>query len=101
MFERQIHICKGLGFYALRRIDDENGPLTRGDCPRNLVGKVNVAGCIDKIENIVIAVFGRIRNTDSVAFDGYTAFPLYIHIVGHLVPLIPYIYYLRFFDKPV
>src|ERR1700722_3080212 len=46
----EIGVCEGLGFDALRGIDDEECALAGGQGAGDLVGEVDVAGGVDEVE---------------------------------------------------
>ena len=60
-----------------------------------------MARSINKIQEILITVIGGIRYGDGLALDGYSAFALDIHTVGHLFVIISRVDYFCFFDKAV
>ena len=84
MVQREIGIGEGLGFHALRRVDHEQRALAGLQAARNFVGKVHVAGGIDQIELIPVAVVGLVIEPHGVRFDGDSALALEIHRVEHL-----------------
>ena len=57
--EREEQVGERLGLDALRGVDDEDRALARGQRPRHLVRKVDVAGRVDQVELIRLAVAAR------------------------------------------
>ena len=63
MFQGQIDIGQGLGFDALRGIDNEQGPFTSRQAARYFVIEVDVPRRVDEIQGILFAVLGIINET--------------------------------------
>ena len=80
----EVGVGEGLGFDALRGIDDEEGAFAAGEGAGDLVRKVDVAGGVDEVELIGLAVAGLVHHADGVGFDGDAAFAFEIHCVKHL-----------------
>ena len=72
----EVRVRERLGFNPLARVDDEHGALARGERPADLVVKVDVAGCVDQVEYVIEAVFGRVDERDGVCLDRDAAFAL-------------------------
>ena len=64
VIEREIDVGESLRFDSLARIDDQQRALARGQAARNLVGEIDVAGSIDQVEDVRLAVFGRVVEAD-------------------------------------
>ena len=60
VLQSQIHISQRLSLYALNRIDHQYGSLTRCQAAGHLVGEVYVSGCVDQVQNILLAVQGKV-----------------------------------------
>ena len=54
--DRQVRVGDGLRLDALARVDDQQRALARGERARHLVGEVDVAGRVDQMELIGLAV---------------------------------------------
>src|SRR5262249_45075592 len=54
---------------------------------RNFVGEIDVAGGIDEVEDVFVAVLRMVLHLDCMELDGYAAFLLQLHIVQHLIKL--------------
>ena len=58
VIEREIDVGERLRLDPLARIDDQQRALARGQAARNFVGEIDVAGSIDQVEDVGLAVFG-------------------------------------------
>ena len=85
VLQGQIKIRNRLSLNALRRIYDQQSPLTCCDGPGYLVAEVHVPRSIDQIEDKLLSIFGLVGHLDSVAFDGNSPLPFEVHIVQCLV----------------
>ena len=54
--QREEHVGDGLRLDALRGVDDEQRALARGQRARDLVLEVDVAGRVDEVEHVPLAV---------------------------------------------
>ena len=75
----------GLCFDTLACVDDEKGALASGKRAGNFVGKVDVAGSIDQVEAIVVAVFRGVMQANAFRLDGDAALALQVHGIEHLL----------------
>src|SRR5438552_899032 len=77
-----------LRLHALRGVDHQDGALAGGQAARDLVGEVDVAGRVDQVEDIVLAVARAVGEADRARLDGDAALALELHVVeelrGHL-----------------
>ena len=76
LFHRQVHVGDGLGLDALRGVNDEQRAFARAQAAGDFVGEVHVAGGINEIELVGLAVAGLIEHGDRVGLDGDAAFAL-------------------------
>ena len=67
--QSQVGICQSLGFDALRCIYHENCSVTGCQGSGHLIGKVDMARCIDQMEDIFLTVFGLVGKLNDVQFD--------------------------------
>ena len=81
VFERQVAVRQGLGFDALRRVDQQQRPFARGQAARHLVAEVDVTGRVDEVQDVVVPV-----QADVLGLDGDPALPLEVHRVEVLRP---------------
>ena len=58
VFERQVDIRHRLRLDALRRIDDQQRAFAGGQRAADLVGEVDMAGRVDQVEFVRLAVGG-------------------------------------------
>ena len=80
----EIGVGEGLGFDALGGIDDEQGAFAGGERAGDLVGEVDVAGGVDEVELVGVAILGLVDHADGVGLDGDAAFALEVHSVEDL-----------------
>ena len=85
MLQRHIDVGQRLRLHALRRVHHEQRALAGGEAPRNLVGKIDVARRVDKVQFVSFAVFRFIGQAHSLRLDGDAAFALQLHRVEHLL----------------
>ena len=85
VFQGQIEIGDRLRLDALRSIDDHQRTLARHQGTPNLVRKIDVAGSVDQVQQIVLTVRGTVIERDRIALDGNAPFTFDIHRIEHLV----------------
>src|SRR3989449_7331544 len=77
-----------LRLHALRGVDHQDGALAGGQAARDLVGEVDVAGRVDQVEDVLLAVARAVGEADRARLDGDAALALELHVVeelrGHL-----------------
>ena len=78
-------VRKGLRFHALRGINYQQRAFARGERTGDFVGEVNVAGGVDEIELLGLAVFGEIHHADGVGFDGDATLAFELHGIEDLL----------------
>ncbi len=83
--ERLIDIGEGLRLDALARIDDQERALAGGEAAIDLVGEIDMAGRVDQVEHIVLAVAGAVVEPHRLRLDGDAALALDIHRIEHLL----------------
>lgn len=75
----------GLRLDALSGVDEEEGALARGEGTGDFVGEVNMAGGIDKIEEVIQIVFWVPEDHgSSLRLDGNATFAFHLKGVGVL-----------------
>ncbi len=88
--DRQVVVDRGvgvgdrLGLDALGRVDEQDRPLAGGEAPRDLVVEVDVAGRVDQVQLVVLAV-ERVVDRDGAGLDGDAALALEVHVVEELL----------------
>ena len=85
VIEREIDVGERLRLDALARIDDQQRALARGQAARNFVGEIDVARSIDQVEDVALAVFGRVVEAHRARLDRDSALALEVHRVEELV----------------
>ena len=81
----EVGVGERLRLDALRRVHDEHGSLARREAARDLVVEVDVAGRVDQVEHIVLAVLGMVDERHGVRLDGDAALALELHVVEQLI----------------
>ena len=89
VLERQIEVGDRLGFDTLRCIDQQQGTLTGHERSADLVREVDMAGSVDQIETIPLAVLGIVEQRHGVALDGDSPLPFDVHRVQDLIAELP------------
>ena len=84
VIDGEIGIGEGLGFDTLRGVDDEERAFAGGEGARDFVGKIDVAGRVDEIELVGLAVVRGVHHADGVGLDGDAALAFEVHGVEDL-----------------
>ena len=74
----------GLSLNSLRRIDQQDRPLAGRQAARNLIMKVHVAGSVDQVQFIHLAV-ERVIDRHGPGLDGNPTLALEIHVIEQLL----------------
>ena len=74
----------GLRFDALARVHDQQRAFAGGKRARDFVGKIHVAGRVDQVQAVFVAVARRVVQADAFGLDGDAALALEVHGVEHL-----------------
>ena len=82
---REIRVRERLRLDALRSVDDEHRALARRERPRDLVVEVDVAGRVDQVKGVVLAVVGAVGQRDGMRLDRDAALALEVHVVEQLL----------------
>ncbi len=85
VLHRDVDVGDRLRLDALRGVDDEDGALAGGKRARYLVGEVDVAGRIDQVELVLLAVAGVVRQANGLGLDRHALLALEVHRVEHLL----------------
>src|SRR5699024_12328285 len=84
-FQRQIQVRQRLGFDSLRGIHQQDRAFARGHTAADFVGEVDVAGCVDHVQDVGRAAIGATRpgerEPDGLTLDGDPAFAFDVHSV--------------------
>jgi hypothetical protein len=79
-----VIVGQRLGFDALSRVDHQQRSLAGRKRARDFRREVDVAGRVDEVERVDLAVFGRIAQGDRMHLDRDAAFALEVHRVEML-----------------
>jgi hypothetical protein len=80
----EVGVGDGLRLDALGGVDDEQRALARLQRPRDLVGEVDVAGRVDEVELVGLAVLGEVVHADGLRLDRDPPLALELHGVEQL-----------------
>ena len=84
VIDGEIGIGQRLGFDSLRGVDDEQRAFAGGQRARDFVGKIHVAGSVDQVELVGLAVVRGVHHADGVGLDGDAALAFEVHGVEDL-----------------
>ena len=84
VLDREVRVRDGLRLDALRRVDDEQRALARGERAADLVGEVDVAGRVDEVQLVGLAVARLVEDAHRLRLDRDPALALEVHRVEHL-----------------
>ena len=85
LVERRVAVGDALRLDALGGIDDQQRALAGGQRPRDLVGEVDVARCVDEVQLVIDAVPGAVAQRHALRLDGDAALALEVHRVEDLL----------------
>jgi hypothetical protein len=85
----QVGIGQGLGFDPLGGVDDQECAVAGGQAARNLIGEIDVARGIDKVEDILFPREAFVGQPDGLGLDRDAPLPLEIHGVEDLLLELP------------
>ena len=80
-----VDIGERLGLDPLGGIDDQKRALDGAHGAGDLIGEVDMAGGVDEVEDIGLAILGGVFDADGVGLDGDAALALDIHGVQELL----------------
>ena len=81
---RGVAVGDALRLDALRRIDHQQRAFAGGQAARDFVGEVDVAGGVDQVQLVALAVLRVVEQRDALRLDGDAALALQRHVVEHL-----------------
>ncbi len=84
VIDGEIGVGERLRLDALRGVDDQQRAFAGGQRARDFVGKIHVAGRVDQVELISLAILRGVHHADGVGLDGDAALALQVHGVEHL-----------------
>ena len=81
---RQVGVGKGLGLDALAGVHHQHRPLAGGQGAAHLVPEVHVAGGVDEVELIPLAVIGVVVEAHRPGLDGDAPLLFQLHVIQNL-----------------
>ena len=85
MGHREVGVGERLRLDALAGVHDQHRALARGQRARDLVAEVHVAGGVDQVQLVGLAVLGGVVEPDGGHLDRDAALALQVHPVEDLV----------------
>ena len=82
---REVIIRHGLRLDALRGVNHQQRAFARAQAARDFVGKIHMAGRVNQVQLVGLAVARLVKHRDRMRLDGDAAFALQIHRVEQLV----------------
>ena len=82
---REVDVGDSLRLDALGRIDDEKRAFAGREAARDLVGKIHVAGRIEEVKSVFLAVSRGVTHRDRVRLDRNPALAFEIHRIEELI----------------
>ncbi len=99
--DRLIDVGQRLRLDPLGGVDDQQRAFDRAHGAGNLVAEIDMAGGVDEVQDIGLAVLRRVFDPDGVGLDGDAALALDIHAVEHLGLHVAFGDCARQLDQPV
>ena len=84
VIDGQVGVGQSLRFHTLRGVDHQERALAGSQRARDFVRKIHMAGGVDQVELILLAVMRGVLHTHGVGFDSDATFPLEIHRIQDL-----------------
>ena len=84
--ERVIDVGERLRLHALAGVDHQQRALAGGERAVHLIGEVDMAGRVDQVEDVILAVVRAVFQPHGLRLDGDAALALDIHRVRAPVP---------------
>ena len=83
--DRLVDVGQRLRLDALAGVDHQQRALAGGERARHLIGEVDMAGRVDQVEDVVLAIVGLVVEAHGLRLDGDAALALDVHVVEHLL----------------
>ena len=96
-----VDIGQRLRLDALGAVDHQKAALPRAHAARHLVGKVDMAGRVDQVQHVMLAIVGIVFDADRVGLDGDAALALDVHGIKELLLHVTVLNRPRGLDQPV
>ena len=84
LLHRQVDIGDGLRFDALRRVNDEQRALAGAQAAGDFVREIHVAGGVDQVELVNLAVLRLVTHRDRMGLDGDATLAFQVHGIEQL-----------------
>ncbi len=101
VIDGEVGVGQRLRLDALRGIHQQQGPFAGRQRPRHFVREVDMAGRVDQVQDVGLAVIGQVGEPDRVGLDGDAALPLEVHRVEDLRLHLARLHRAGQFEKPV
>ena len=101
VLEGKVQIGDRLRLDSLRSIDQQQCPLTRHQRSPHLVREIDVAGRVDEVEPVGLAIPGGVAEGYGIRLDRDAALAFDVHGVEDLVPKLTIRYRATVLDQPV
>ena len=82
--QRRVAIGYGLRFHTLRGINHQQSPFTGRERARYFIGEVHVAGRVDQVQVVDLAILGLVVQGRRLGLDGDAPLLFDVHGVEHL-----------------
>ena len=79
IIQRQVYVGQRLRLNALRSVDNQQRTLARSQRTRNLVGKIDVARRVNKVQHVFLPVAGVVNAAHGLRLNSNAALALQIH----------------------
>jgi hypothetical protein len=83
--DRLVDVGQRLRLDALAGVDDQQRAFAGAQRTRHLVGEVDMAGRVDQVQDVILAVLGAVVEAHRLRLDGDAALALDVHVVEHLL----------------
>src|SRR5207248_1807162 len=84
VLDGQVAVGQRLGLDALGGVDEKNHAFAGGQRPGHLIAEVDVAGCVDQVDDVALVL-----EADVLGLDGDAPLALDVHRVEVLGPHVP------------
>ena len=85
LLRRQMDVGHRLRLDALGGVNDQQRAFARAQAARNFVGKIHVAGRVDQVQLVSLAVLGLVKHRDRMGLDGDAALAFQVHGIEQLL----------------
>ena len=82
--DRRVGVGHRLGLDSLESVDEQQRAFAAGEAPRDLVVKIDVAGRVDEVELVPLALI-PVLHPHRPGLDRDSPLPLELHVIEHLL----------------